>query len=543
MKGLFKKAKAELQSILDIDPRTNQPPAQPSQHQHQQGFRRGIEMDQPSTIKPVTPLDIIRYRYHHGTNLGSVYVLERWLRNSMFPEDASGSSELEAVKAWVEKIGVDETRKKFEEFWANAVTDEDIKWLVQEARATSIRLPIGYYDLLPSCLENTPFAPYSAVYTSAWSSISSLVMRLRMHGIGTLLDLHALPGGANTQDHSGTNSGVADLWVSQDDRNLGIRCCQFLAQQVVEGLDGVIGIQIANECEWGSPMNPWYNDCIDAISAIDASIPVIISDGWNLENAINYSLIKNTAMPSQPTCPVVVDTHYYWAHTGEDTSKSPQQIINEASTKLSELNGKEGSIIDRGAAQVVVGEYSCVLSEDSWSKRGDTPKQVLVKEFGEAQSRRWQQRSGGSFFWTWKMDWFPGGEWGFQEQTSSSAVTSPPSYSTPSSSISALLDRSNSHRDERMYAAVNQHTSYWDHLVPNTPCEHWRYENGWKVGYKDAQDFFQGASTVGGGNKIGNLEIWVLKRVRESGMRGNFVWEFEQGLRRGIHDLYAAVGI
>src|SRR5947209_5131206 len=117
MKGFLKKAKGEFQGFLNTDSQASLPPAQQRQPQDHQSGLPGTANDQPSTIGPVTPLDIIRYRYHHGTNLGSVYVLERWLRNSMFPPNASGSSELEAVKAWVERIGVDATRQKFEAFW------------------------------------------------------------------------------------------------------------------------------------------------------------------------------------------------------------------------------------------------------------------------------------------------------------------------------------------------------------------------------------------------------------------------------------------
>ncbi|ORY12515.1 glycoside hydrolase superfamily [Clohesyomyces aquaticus] len=544
MKGLLKKAKAEFQGILDPDSRANLPPAQQPQHQNQESGLPGMANDQPSSIGPVTSLDIIRYRYHHGTNLGSVYVLERWLRNSMFPADACGSSELEAVKAWVAKIGVDETRQKFEAFWKSVVTDEDLTWLVNEAKITSIRLPIGYFDLNPSLVENTPFAPYAAVYSSAWNTIRDLIVRLRSKGIGTLIDLHALPGGANGNEHSGTNSGKAELWGSATNRELGVRCCQFLAQEISHGLEGVIGIQVVNEADWGSErMYDWYDDCINAVSNIDPTIPIIISDGWDLCRAVEFSLSRNVAISAQPKCPVIIDTHYYWAYTGEDKAKSPQQIIAEVGQKMGELDGREGSVIDRGAVQAIVGEYSCVLSEDSWQKRGDTPKEDLVKAFGNAQSRKYQYRSGGSFFWTWKMDWFPGGEWGFQAQTANAAITSHPSYSAPSTDIPGLLAKSQSRREERMYAAVNQHVAYWDHLAPNTPCEHWRYENGWKVGYADACNFFAGGSGVRDGNKIGNLEIWVLKRIRESGMRGNFVWEFEQGLRRGIADFYGLVGV
>lgn len=141
MKGFLKKAKAEFEGILDNNtnqkPASNRPPDQPSHlpthHQH----CRGMEQDQASTIQEPTPLDIIRYRYHHGTNLGSIFVLEKWLHPSRFPEGATGTSELEAVKSWVDKIGIDATKQKFEEAWANAISDADIEWLLQEAKCES----------------------------------------------------------------------------------------------------------------------------------------------------------------------------------------------------------------------------------------------------------------------------------------------------------------------------------------------------------------------------------------------------------------------
>lgn len=168
------------------------------------------------------------------------------------------------------------------------------------------------------------------------------------------------------------------------------------------GLDGVVGIQLCNEAHWEAPnMYAWYDRCIAAISAIDPSIPVYISDAWHLKKALDYVAKKNSVASMTP--PVVVDTHLYWAFTDADKAKTPQTIIGEASNKLSGLDGKEGSVVDRGAVQVVVGEYSCVLTEDSWAKRGGTKKAELVKQFGQAQSTRYQQRSGGSYFWTYKM--------------------------------------------------------------------------------------------------------------------------------------------
>jgi hypothetical protein len=191
----------------------------------------------------------------------------------------------------------------------------------------------------------------------------------------------------------------------------------------VKGLP-LAGLQIVNEADWGSErLFEWYDACITAISDIDPSIPVVVSDAWNLDAAIDYALRKNAAYPKKAVCPLIIDTHCYWCFSDADKAKTPQSIITEVDTKLCELNGKEGRVCDLGAVQVTVGEYSCVLTEDSWAKSQGTSKEELVQQFGQAQSRKWQSRTGGAFFWTWKMDWFPGGEWGFHAQTTSKAIT------------------------------------------------------------------------------------------------------------------------
>lgn len=365
-----------------------------------------------------------------------------------------------------------------------------------------------------------------------------------------LLDLHALPGGANDGEHSGTNSGSADLWGNKTNLSIGVQCVEFVAKKIRDGLQGIVGIQLCNEAKWDAPgMYDWYDSCISTASAINANIPIIISDGWNLPKALDYVAKKNVAYPSNLTCPVMIDTHYYWAFTPEDKAKTPQAIINEASTKMSDLDGKEGSVLDRGAIQVIVGEYSCVLTEDTWAKASSDAKPSLVKQFGQAQSQRWQSRAGGSYFWTYKMvraahpfmspliskifqDWLPGGEWGFIPQTNNRAIIPPSSLCIPPEDLRNRLQGARDQVNRLMQASVNGHVDYWNNAAPNKPFEHWRYENGWKLGFSDALAF--------GANKIGCLELWVLKRIRDSGMRGPFVWEFEQGLRAGISAFYQA---
>ena len=141
-----------------------------------------------------------------------------------------------------------------------------------------------------------------------------------------------------------------------------------------------------------------YDDLIAAISTIDSSIPLYISDAWDITKAVRYIGSKNT-IAAKTTCPLIIDTHLYWCFSQGDTQKTPRAIIADVSNKLAELNGQEGSVVDRGAMQVIVGEYSCVMAEQSWAQRGSTSQASLESQFGNTQSMRYQQRSGGSYFW------------------------------------------------------------------------------------------------------------------------------------------------
>ena len=67
-----------------------QTPRQPQQQQE----------DTSLAAQLPSPLDIVRYRYHHGVNLGGIFVLEKWLYPSMFDPSAEGDSELDAIIAY-----------------------------------------------------------------------------------------------------------------------------------------------------------------------------------------------------------------------------------------------------------------------------------------------------------------------------------------------------------------------------------------------------------------------------------------------------------
>ena len=62
----------------------------------------------------------------------------------------------------------------------------------------------------------------------------------------------------------------------------------------------------------------------------------------------------------------------------------------------------------------------------------------------------------------------------------------------------------------------------------------------------DADDV-EAIPTRCGGDKIGALDLWVLKRMRQEKCavkeQCKFGWEWEQGFRKGVADFYGAIGV
>lgn len=364
MKKLFSKARSTFQDS-QVFPSTNPPYPNPNANQ------------QPSTLQAPTATDVYRYRYHHGTNLGSIFVLEKWLSPSMFRCD--GDSELDAVQASIQTAGVQVTREKWESHWESALSDADLEWLCHEAKCTSIRLPIGYFTLGGVFCKGTPFERVTEVYEGAWKAVLRLVERVAKWGLGVLVDLHALPGGANKDAHSGTGTGAAEFWNHSRNRALGKSAVEFIVREM-KGLSNVVGVQIVNEAAWAAKgMYDWYEDVLESVGRIDSTMPIYVSDAWEVSKATSW-LEKRVARKTQrDSNPIIIDTHRYYTFSDEHRSMAPAQIIQTVSTEARALRG----------TSVVVGEYSCVLDGQTWGRVDSNEKENYVRQFGQAQSQAW----------------------------------------------------------------------------------------------------------------------------------------------------------
>ena len=429
----------------------------------------------------------------------------------------------------------------------SALSDDEIEWLAYTAGITSVRLPVGYFTLGAQFTKGTSFdGDISSVYVNAWEAVIRLCERLYAVGIGVLLDFHALPGGANDQDHGGTSSGNAELWGNRWYLELAKRGVVYMAGEVKrERVRGCLGIQMCNEACWGAHgMWEWYEDVVRAVGEVDVSLPLYVSDGWDLGRGLEWcGRINREGLG----CPVGIAVPKYFCFTETDKKEHPNQIIQRVGDEMGDVLAGSGNVVEKGAVQVMVVEWSCAMSAETWAGVGEVDRGDLVKRFGRVQGEQWRKRAGGAFFWTAKMDWMDGGEWGLFEMVKKGAIVAPANFMLSFDQVKKQMERARLLRDGKRKSAVYNHVRYWDNAAPKAHFEHWRFEQGWDLGYADASVFYEmrvSGAVEGarwGADTIGVLELWILRRLRESGQRSAFVWEWEHGFRQGVSAFEHAV--
>ena len=372
---------------------------------------------------------------------------------------------------------------------------------------------------------------------NAWAAVLEISKTLASAGISVIFDLHALPGGANKDFHAGTSSKKADLWGHPKNLELSKQCILFVAREIVsKNIFNCAGLQLCNEACWGAKgMYEFYDNVLQEISAIDDSIPVYISDAWNLGPALKWAASKNTI--ASPTNLVIIDTHKYYTFADKHKSQGPHSIITGVPNELSEIEIYAGNVRDRGAAPIFIGEWSCVLSEETWGRVDPREKPAFTAQFGQQQLNRWFTHTAGSAFWTLKMDWMDGGGWGFKAMTKRGAIGHPSYLSMGFPEVEQRMTEARSQRDQLKESCTNDHCAYWDRHAPGKEFEHWRFTSGWEMGWEDTITFFgyRREQNIGrdGADRIGCLDGWVRKRIQEVG-DGEFMWEWEQGFRQGV---------
>lgn len=213
-----------------------------------------------------------------------------------------------------------------------------------------------------------------------------------------------MPGGANTEIHSGTSTGMADLWDNRVNLDLADRCLRFIAEEIrrCPEFDSVFGLQICNEAVLDAPgMYEWYSSVIDDLATINPGLHVYISDGKDLWKALTYAKDRNR-LDDRQFCPVIVDTHRYFNHSLPQASPGTAVTAQKVTATLQEISSKASTQVTdgKGAVAVYIGEYSCALPVQSSKLGSNEDTSNLAIQLGQLQSTCWQSKTSGSAFFT-----------------------------------------------------------------------------------------------------------------------------------------------
>lgn len=505
-----------------------------------------------SSLKPAAPAftvgeeptrrQLFYSRLNRGVNIGSWFVLEKWITPSLFPEDGDSTrtSELDAVQLAMERTDNDTevVKEQFEQHWRSWMEYDDWSWL-KEVGVTAVRVPVGYWvvDNGEYC-DDGPFENYKDVYENAWDIFKEVVIeRAAEHDIGIIVDMQGLPGASDTDDHSGAGFGRFELWGGKKHKAMAINALEFIAEDLRD-YDNVVGIQVISEANFEEPdeeeQNEFYFKAIHAIRDQNEDIPIIIPDGGDSQRWIDTIKDAENQLSQDEgelvSLGVIIDTHFYKCYADHDRSRTPRELIDEA----------ENSVPDtRFAVDIMVGEYSCVLDSQSWEVHddGDGELDDLIREFGTRECATFNAKSCGFYFWTYKFEHGGSGDWCFREMMEKGALNT---------AFGAADDRFPGDREpdaeyyeteleNRFTSARDEHVNYWDNEDGDRDWEHWRFEVGYKQGWEDAYLFDRFYHS-----ELGRHAAW--KKVREAehvkeheDANPEMIWVWRESYDKGVN--------
>ncbi|WPK22887.1 hypothetical protein PUMCH_000108 [Australozyma saopauloensis] len=482
-------------------------------------------MQDPINISEnISDKEFVRYRTNFGVNLGGCFVREKWMfKDSMIGDEHNGpKTELQALKEEVARDR-DGARDFLENHWQSFMNDDDWKW-IQSKGMNSVRVPIGYWNIDGGNFTGgTKFADYADIYRNSWQIFKShFIEAAARFNISVLVDVHALPGGANKDSHSGEEH-TADFWSDEGKQGSMVEAVRFIARDL-KGYSNVSGIQVVNEAFDVKPKDSlfrYYESAMRAIREEDDSIPVVISDGWWTPNFTSW--IKNIQGDGQ-NFGFVLDAHCYRMFSEGDQKKSAQQITDDLEGDF--VNGlMQGPQDEQEVVDLMLGEYSCVLSEETWRNSNvsdkdtnDPGRKDLAARFGRKQVELALKRTPAAiYFWSYKFP-YPWGEW--DARVVFDGYIGTPSISMPQGGLFEEL------RDN----AFNAHVDYWTNEGHNFDFE--RYKLGYEAGWSDCFGFAERGAMLG--RRIALNFARKQQHIRERGDQD--VWQFTQGYNKATKD-------
>ncbi|KAJ1987458.1 hypothetical protein GGI25_004504 [Coemansia spiralis] len=281
-----------------------------------------------------------------GVNIGGVFLIEPFIRPSLFDQFFSNKSDI-PVDEWTfsAALGKEEAKRQLEEHWDTFVTRDHLESLA-EYGINWIRIPIGYWAF--NLTANEPFVDGQVPY------IERILGWAREIGLKVELDLHGAPGSQNGYDNSGRR-GTPEWLLSRANVDRTLDALAKMTKLAVDWDDVVYGIQVLNEpSRWKWPVADileFYNEAYDLVRGMTTDVYFMIHDTFLGPNEWSTLVSSNWTN-------ALMDTHIYQMFdnymVGVDESKHIELVATMA---------ENITTFDRTNIGVVVGEFSAATHD------------------------------------------------------------------------------------------------------------------------------------------------------------------------------------
>ncbi|KAL4399085.1 beta-glucosidase [Malassezia pachydermatis] len=319
-----------------------------------------------------------------GTNLGGLFMLERWLYEDWMVQ-AGG------YDAWDEyhmslNLGdkmVDQLNYILDTWFTEADMDT-----IQSAGINMIRIPIGYWPFLSTELTKEPYR--NATHLDKLSDVMYWSWKRNMY---VLIDMHGMPGSQNNDQSSGYNNTQLDsqqisMWYTPENQNFSRQAVTNMldwvdrhpAKSVIAGVTTVNEPKVYTNDTYMSLLKDYYDWSLQTLRKY--KLPLIAHHAF-LNNPYDY---WQSYASNQDPSEFILDDHPYpaWYQTPEPED---QTVMTNNICKFAQSTSQF-------PVPVLMGEYSAVSNVNTT----DWTTQYLnteVKVFG------W---SAGSMFFNFRVN-------------------------------------------------------------------------------------------------------------------------------------------
>lgn len=284
-----------------------------------------------------------------------------------------------------------EGRKRLLRHRQEFIQEEDFVWLAAHG-VELVRIPFGYW-----LFTDDPD------YVGGLAQLDWAVAMAEKHGLKVLLDIHALPGSQNGNDHSGRAGGVG--WFSDSTyRSVSRTVCRDVAIRYAHS-PVLWGVQIINEPVFGwrrqfALLRYYRQTYRDLVGILPEHVYVVFSDAfhpWLLAGALR----RRRRGPR-----VAMDIHWYaWM--------MPVWGVRRLEQFFARIKRRRFTIrsVQRLAHPVIVGEWGAVLTGALKPMIGERTWREAAVQHYELQQEIYSDALA-QCFWTYKTE--QDGMWGYR---------------------------------------------------------------------------------------------------------------------------------